>query len=515
MDINPIGAVYRINDRWSSNDAVQHSKRAQHITTTTLDDIKTAVALKNEAGVKYSILRVSAWEPGNLKGQANGVIIKNAENTYQDLRNLRQQAKDNGNENIHFLLNNEQEWTSERLQFYTKVLQLVADDKDGPIGIVFGNFASGSVKSGQGTDLNWWATDAEAFLLLLEKYRNATLKDGTHAFILGVHEYTSLFAWIAANSGEYLAPDWNTRFVQIDWSKNQWHLGRTLQGIRLAGLPVPWMIVTETLFDRMNDIVSAWYARGYKVEGTDDPRGYHSLQEFWRQAGLAGSVGQVYHDFLVWTWENVWSASDKILGVNVYLFNDTGAWKTFDVAFDDDFRDANAAYRMGAEWTPCASPEDYVLRVVTSVDGASCNVRSQPTTASDIIGIVPSNSFAKINLNNRMPDDMRPMWYWYEIQMPDGCGWISDRGGYVKFELEKPVPPPVDVTLEDLLARIEALEKAPFVTKDYLQQNYTAQFTNWIALNFLSKAAFQAVLKAMPAVAAELTNLQNVEDTDE
>lgn len=507
---NPIGAVYRINDRFSGANAVEFSRVAEHRSTTVLDDFKTAVALKTQAGVQYSVLRVTGWEPGNLKGQTEQVIRTAASQVVTDLRNLRSQSR---NPSMHYLLNNEQEWTPERMKFYTYVLEALTAD---PIGVVFGNFASGSVKSGQGDDPNWWKTDASEFLLVMEKYKDVTLPDGTHAFILGMHEYTSLYPWIAANGGEFFGTDWHLRSIRIDWEKPQWHLGRTIQGIRLAGLPVPWMIITETLFDRMNDVITAWKTRGYPIAGTNDPRGYHSLGEFWRSAGFPGSEGETYHDFLVWAWENIWSASDKVLAVQTYLFNDTGDWRTFDVSQDVDYLKANRSYRYGPTTTPCTG--EYDVRVFESGRGAGTAVYiyRQPSTASEIVGSLVDGTQVAVNLTTRYTDPIRQNWFWYEIATSTGCGWVTDRGGTAQFVVptEPEIPDnTVQAQLDQLAQAVERLQKEVLTKTAF--QDHAEQLMVWTAENFVSKAAFLGFLKSLPDVARGILFQQNVETRDE
>ncbi len=331
---NPIGAVYQISDKVSRDNAVAYSHQAQHFTTTSLNDFILSQRLKKEAGVRYSIYRNESWEPGDMR-RANAPSVQDeAKAAYAAIMDV--------DRSIHVLINNEQEWTNERFQFYNELIKLTLADSKGPVGMVFGNFASGSVKCGQGQDPNWWATTPAAgdFLRLLSANEHVRLPDGTQAFILGVHEYTALYPWSAANGGELLASDWNLRSVLIDWDKPQWHIGRMIQGIRNAGLPVPYIIVTETLFDDMRDIIDAWNARfDYKATGL---RGYRTYTEFWKHFGFTVPIGVVYHKFLEWTWKTVWSSSNRVLGVQVFMY---GGWDTFDVSQDEDFKKANSIYR--------------------------------------------------------------------------------------------------------------------------------------------------------------------------
>ena len=496
---NPIGMVYQINDRVSRDAAVAFSRQAYHFATTSLNDFVLAQRLKKEAGVRYSIFRNQAWEPGDFRRPNAQDVEEEARTAYEAIKNV--------DRSIHVLINNEQEWTNERFQFYIELIKLTMADPNGPVGMVFGNFSAGSVKCGQGDDPNWWETTpaAREFLILLQTLEHIKLVDGAQAFVFGDHQYTALYPWSAVNGGEYLRADWADVVVEIDWKKPQWHIMRMVQGIRNAGLPVPYMIITETLFDNMKDIVEAWNARFPSIIAA---RGYHTLEEFWK---FHGSDFE-YHDFLEWTWENLWSTSDRVLGVNVFIFNGTGSWETFDVSQDEDFKQANMSYAgLVLPECPDVGYEPRIIKFGTGV----VNVRTGPGLKYPVDSTFVPEQEIRVNLQDRISD---ANWFWYPVLTPRGCRWVSDQGGAIRFELD--VPEESDITI--LMDAVEDLQRfaseqrtlnANFVTKGLLQ-SYFEQLMSWTALNFVSKFAFLGWFNGSKEAAKIAVNEQNVGDNE-
>lgn len=360
---NPLGLhIQRMaspNDDWIRN----HVAQADYMTCTSLDASGMAADLQ-QLGVPYSIVRFYDFEPSPHGLTQSEDIQKFAQKQYETLASW---ARVTGNPNIHVYVNNEQGHTWQRLMMYRFMMDVAMADPQGPVGLVFLNAAPGTIRHGFWGEPNDFASDEFMKLVLtFDKYRNVRLPSGAYAFLLGVHNYTSQYAWIAVNAGRHRVPSWEmaTKFDNgefwVDWSLSQDHLGREYQGIRHAlgwkwdnsarkwyatngiqkredGSPVepPWMIITECLFDNMQDVrnvhpdlvvddVHEPPPPGENPIAETNPRGYHTLATIWRKWFGETPAGHTLSQMLKWAWKHIYEPEGYFVGFNYFSFGNTG-----------------------------------------------------------------------------------------------------------------------------------------------------------------------------------------------
>lgn len=372
---NPLGLhIQRYaspNDDWIKD----HVAQADYMTCTSLDASGMASDLQ-ERGVPYSIVRFYEFEPSPHGLTQSEDIKKFAERQYETVSSW---ARVTQNPSIHAYVNNEQGHSWQRLMMYRFMMDAAMADPLGPVGMVFLNAAPGTIRHGFWGEPNDFAADEfMKFLLTLDKYRNVRLPSGAYAFLLGIHNYTSQYAWIAVNAGRHRTPSWDiaAKFDEdelwVDWSLSQDHLGREYQGIRHAlgwkwdnsarkwyatngiqkradGTPVepPWMLVTECLFDNMQDvrnvhpdlIVDDVHEPGTSAEL--NPRGYHTLATMWRKWFGDKPAGYTLARMLKWTWQHIYAPEGYFVGFNYFSFGNTGGHISYtntpDAVADPDY----------------------------------------------------------------------------------------------------------------------------------------------------------------------------------
>lgn len=351
---NPIGLHAQAQSKDFNRTAfLRHAKAANYTTCTVLDDLTLAIDLAKQ-GMPYPVFRSYAWEPqpdGNTPeaGRAAG------DNAFGQLVAWRKTHP--GSENVLFMVNCERGFGLGVSWMYVRLIQRCATEVSPPIGLVVGNWASGAVKCGQAGEPNAWIDAGEPLLRALEKYGNVRLPNGSKAFVLGVHEYTAIHAWIASNGGRHQnTPLWKDRPLAIDWSLPQWHLGRMAQGVMKACqhfkiAEYPAMMVTECLFDTMNDVIDRLGVLKL-APGYDKPRGWRSLVPQWKEWYPGRDPAAVLADMHIWTWETIYAPLGFVIGAHTYSYGNTGTWESFQVDKPD-----GAAYLSRMEtYRPATSP---------------------------------------------------------------------------------------------------------------------------------------------------------------
>jgi len=364
---NPIGLhIQRMaspNDDWVRD----HVQKAQYMSCTSLDASGMAADLQR-LGVQYSVARMYSYEPDPTKLTDENAIKAFAEAQYKTVSGW---ARASGNDRIHMYINNEQGHSWQRLVMYRFMIEAAVQDPQGPVGMVFLNGSPGNIKTGYWNERNEFQdTEFMKLLIILDKYRNIRLKSGAYAFILGVHNYTSQYWWIAVNAGAHRIPLWDipNQFdngeLHIDWSKAQDHLGREYQGIRyalgyvwddnkrtwLASANVkrrpdgtfvepPWILVTECLFDNMEDVRNVHKDvivdpvlnpdDPHKLPETN-PRGYHTLATQWSK-WFQDTPGHTLVRMLQGAWKPVYEPEGSFIGLNNFCFGNTGGHDTYTV----------------------------------------------------------------------------------------------------------------------------------------------------------------------------------------
>lgn len=346
---NPIGQhlqrVKSVDDNWF----VDQCQKAQYTTVTILDAAALSGRVQSEGGVPYTIFRDSKFEPA----PPDLSVAQYARAVYDQ---IRQKVAQCGNPNVHIMVNCEQGASANRIRMYTELVRLSATDPHGPVGMVFLNASVGSIMTGFWGQVNeFLRPDMLEFLRTLDQYRHVRLASGAYAFVLGAHNYTSQYAWIAVNGGEHRVPTWEeANRIKIDWNKAQDHIGREYQGIRKAlgyvwnsvsgkwgttptterradGTPVepPWIILTEALIDDVGGVP----IQATHFDGGNKPRGFNSLKTQWEQVWFKPDPhGLTLAKFSEWVWKIILQPEGYFIGLNNFCLGDTGGWDSFTTA---------------------------------------------------------------------------------------------------------------------------------------------------------------------------------------
>ncbi len=351
---NPIGQmimrVQSVDDNW----IVDQCQKAQYTTVTVLDAAKLSGRIQSEGGVPYTIFRDSKWEPGILPDTISDHDLQQyAIGVYNS---LRQRVELCGNPNVHIMVNCEQGASAGRIRMYTELIKLNMADKRGAVGMVLLNASVGSIMTGFWGQPNEFARpEMIEFLKTLDAARNLRLPSGAYAVILGVHNYSTQYPWIATNAGEHRIPSWEeANRIRIDWNKAQDHIGREYQGIRKAlgwvwnntvgewytssntirradGSPVepPWMILTEALIDDVGGVP----IQATHFDNAQKPRGFNTLKTQWEQVWFKPDPhGLTLAKMSEWTWRVILQPEGYFIGLNNFCVGNTGGWDSFNTA---------------------------------------------------------------------------------------------------------------------------------------------------------------------------------------
>lgn len=318
------------------NTFVEHCFRANYSTVSIMDNLGLCSRVKNRVPDCDVVFRASGFEP------APSGDNKKALNTwFQTIPDRR----------IRLMVNCENGFTADRVKMAMD--HITAAEDDGRKLLVL-NTGSGTVKGGQlrgdGThEPNEWLTIGAPLLQFLSTRPTQAI---------GVHNYTSVFAWIVSN-GTYAFGDPHKSPV-IDWKLAQWHIGRDLQGIveacKVLKVNLPSLIVSECWVDQMNDI----------QENPSNP--YHmfksnrwrNLIEPWKQIYPGLNAENILADQFYWTWENVFSVYGNVIGMHFFTYLSTalsqGEWKDDDVANAPQFLKRQEAYHPSVVQSPSQPP---------------------------------------------------------------------------------------------------------------------------------------------------------------
>lgn len=423
---NPIGVVALPQGRGFNRDSfLRHVRESNMKCAVVLDDLQ----LCKDLHIPYPIYRSYTFEPN--PGNSPETALASAKNAVNFI------ASQPGYSEVIWHINNEPDVTNLRFNMYAFMMEEIGDRKL-PIRCVFGNFASGSVRCGQGTDENEWITKAEMFLFSLETY--------TQHFI-GVHEYTSYYPWYVSDGGKYMSnTTWKNRPTKLDWSLPQWHLGRNSQGIAEAcahhGVKLPRMLVTEALIDRMNDVVRERELNGYKT-----------YRDRWAVQFPEYSLGELYSEFLIWAWETIYVQSPvPVEAVATFCYGNTGNWDNYDVAPDPAYLRGMEEYRYAPPEAPVPQPAPDIsnpkeMRIRMPSDFV--NLRRNADVLSDVLLTIPKDSQVTL-----FPNSTRNGWI--GLRYDNLMGWVSLQAGKVFFEaVTSPTPPPSEAEL-----RLQAIMEA-------------------------------------------------------
>lgn len=354
---------------------LSHFSKANYGTVTILDDVKLAIQLATDHPDCIVVERTSTFEPAPVGG------IAQLENHIAFLKS----QSTNWNK-VYINLNCEQGFNPDRVAFWTAAV-LTASRLGAKL--VIGNMASGTVRSGMGSDSNDWLL-AESLFKVLEAHPE---------HLIGIHEYTQFFPWAVSNGQSPVTrASWDKRPSSIDWSLPQWHIGR-LYGIVEAcdslGLKVPNVLVTEAILDDMDDIA---YLFGDRKAGITNirtwdggkARGWRSLSPQWSIWFPGMDQGKLYADMLIWAWETVYMPLGFVKGMHVYCYGDASGranWSSFTVDSSPSYLTQIEEYGKkisGVIWIEPEEPGSYIDKLQNPL--AESDPRWKQGTVSAMIG---------------------------------------------------------------------------------------------------------------------------------
>lgn len=375
---NPNGIHFQNIEYPGPQWVIDTCRAGAYTTVTMLDDHKLAGRIQAEAGVPYTIARLSKFEPYPGDNASDQQIADYALSIYTSVENVVREA---GNRNIHVMINCEQGKPNRpRLLMYTELMKLSASDPEGSVGMVFCNASSGAIESGfWGNPNDWKKPEFQFYLLTMHKYRKTRLKSGSYAFVHGSHPYTNMYPWAAVNAGQHRVPSWEegnkftTGEYYISGNLAQDHLGREQQGQFLAlgyrfnastrkwepgpdtlrddkgYIEPPWYINTECWVDDMPDLRKAIPPDLTVDHGGTFPKGWRSLATWWKKRFGDASAGVTHARMHAWTYDVVDGPLGYCIGSNLFCAGDTGPWDMDNLTPggtpDKDFWEVNMSFR--------------------------------------------------------------------------------------------------------------------------------------------------------------------------
>lgn len=354
--------------------------------------------------------------------------------------------------------------------------------------------------------------------------------------------------WSAVNGGRYSQDtSWDTanKFdsgeLHINWELAQDHLGREYQGIRHAlgwswdddkrewesgagtlkrpdGTPVepPWMIVTECIFDNM-DNERRLHPGIHLDAGAERARGYHSLKTIWETNWFKEPAGKVLGKMMQGAWEHVFEPEGYIIGFNYFCLGESGGHRLYTVTLDGnpdmDYFNVVTPYRRTLPdhmfsgevriptppiIPPVEVPEDdpmptdppippippveptmppddspLWLRATLTPRKGIVNIRLQPkivTTPTNVINTLDRayNGWIARDAAVTMTDGK---WYpvslnegdkaWYPVAVLPLDGWA--RGDVFKFDLITDEPPPDPEPTPEFFIKVTPAQRAALI----------------------------------------------------
>lgn len=480
-------------------DFAKHVDASDYTAVCIIDHQETASKLN----LPYNIFRAFGYEPHPTQLPATATEQQRIAQARADAKKIFDKVLPWALQypNTHIYINNEVDFTKARLDMYAELIHLTMawaqQNATKPIGYVFGNFASGSIKCGQGPrhiidektkqvihtndntvaptgeeilkgwrEPNHWISNGERFLRALHQYRNEKTVHGGYAFILGDHQYTMFTPWYSTDGGDFVNVfNWKDRPKRIDWAKAQWHIGRTAQALMQAskvfGISMPWMIITESLIDFMDD-VDERINLGFK------PRGYKTYANVWKQwFPDFDTVEEAYAEMLIWAWETVYAPLGNVLATLTFSYGSTGDWGTYqvDVPAGNEYLAIMEDYRYiplpTVDEIPLPVDAGNKVKAFVQLPVPEMNVRAGNSVFFKVRGLVKNGAtvyhYPTVNMNG-----------WTYIETLDGTlkGWLSLQNGGVHFS--DIVEPPLETTFNvdiEIAVEVEAETQEQAVLK--------------------------------------------------
>lgn len=352
--INPNNLHIQGSYGLSEDDSLDYIVRAAHISATYLDAFQAAIKAAMR-GVKYSVFRAYKFEP--LTSMAPD--LKDINSTWDEIR----RTYDQNGDNRRVLMNVWCEKTMDEAKYELAIKLIERSARETrPIGLVLRNAASASLRADYDKEGNHYLTTPGAmdYLAAMHEHREVRLESGAYAFLDGDHSYTTGHPTFFANAGEYKQnpqawrdPRWETGEWFINWSLNQYHLGRDYQQMRRA-LGWVWDVatrswqhpkanpilpprkgVTESLIDNMSKAeFLANNPNWIPTPPWNEPWGYMSQVNWWKSiypdlfrddGPIKGGPGRVLSMMAEWAWLYMYATEgDQFVFQQLYTLGNTG-----------------------------------------------------------------------------------------------------------------------------------------------------------------------------------------------
>jgi hypothetical protein len=290
--------------------------------------------------------------------------------------------------------------------------------------------------------------------------------------IIGLHEYfggvaTSGFVGGSPEDIKYhpnyvVRSNWPNKAAAKDLTK--YHCGRfkfMVDYCNSHDIPLPRVVLTEHGPDAMGDI-DTWLKSLRVTSPYNAIRGFKTLQNQWRIWFPDWSLEQSYLEQLKYLSENVY-ADSPVEAQMIFCYGHTAGaqWEQFDIEGSTEFMSLLEKY-VGAIQVPNTGtvpsqalpdfPSDFDARstdgILSSISGSKVNIRSKPSTSSDVVGtlLVPMNG-RYIPVENMKSGEViteiinGASGFWMIISLNGMKGWVFNP--FIKIEVKKPDPVPV------------------------------------------------------------------------
>ncbi len=445
MDQNPCGLHVESRDnRFDRRVFFDHIILANYSTLAFMDDFQ--LAMDSQGVLPNAVISHRVYEKDNpgppLIGSWAGApqtndheAIKVSAMAYINSREAEWANPNPLAKQIYLNVNCEPTFTRSQCEWYVEMMHYCAPKG---IRLLLGNFGSGRVKSGQGDDPNEWLTDGAELLQTFYKYQHTGL------FLLGLHEYTTFYAWAVSNGQAPERPD-GYKFENapnpVDFTKPQWHIGR-LYGVVTAcqklnpPIDPPNIVISEALLDDMQDISKRMTVSLKK--GLKSPNGWWTLEPQFRQWYPNRDPGEVYAGMSQWTWEAVYAPLGCVIGINNFTWNDASSkdWENFRVDNSIPYRKSMEAYRPMSVLPVYVKDPTWSHRPQLIGGPSGINLREQPNRASKSFGVLPAGTQVEYFPASKTVDG----WVYIEKGSDANGGWISFSDANL---IDLPLPPPI------------------------------------------------------------------------
>ncbi len=427
---NPCGIHVQPRDpRFNRQEFIDHCIKAQYTTVSVLDDFQLAMDLTDALPNAYIVHRIyEKLEPGprkvgpwaNAPETNDPALIKTDAINYLESRRSEWADSDPRAKKVYLNISCDGGGSRSQNEWYEEMMNYsIALD----ICLVIGNWGSGRLQEGQGADPNWWLTDGAELLRTMAKYKDTGL------FILGLHEYTTFYAWAVSDG---LAPErvngWKFENAPalVDFTKPQWHIGRMygmVKACQSLSIECPKVIITEGLLDDMQDISKRMPVK--LQAGAKSVRGWWTLEPQFREWYPTIDPGEVYARMGTWAWEAVYAPMGCVVGTTGFTWNDASGsdYESFRIDNSGAYRKYMENYAVPVS-TPPSYPYDpkWTLTSRKEIGGPSgVNLRIGPSVIYSSKGVLDQGTLLVIYEESKTVDG------WVAVsRLTNGdFGWVN------------------------------------------------------------------------------------------